>query len=165
MPLTKWIQIWRKRIVLWEGLMTCFSGKWQPAWTLLTVGLSVRHWQWKPKMQDMENQRGLEVKGQIKGLKREPGWWSNLLIKIVLRLAHLPIPSSSLFLFVPLLPLLLPISRVPLVLVSLLSLVLPLVASIVESPDTSSRTAHTRSKIKPIPTELGELQPRKGEHS
>jgi hypothetical protein len=40
---------------------------------------------------------------------------------------------------------------VPLVLVSLLSLVLLLVASIVESPDTSSRTAHTRSKIKPIP--------------
>jgi hypothetical protein len=28
--------------------------------------------------------------------------------------------------------------------------VLPLVASIVESPDTPSRTAHTRSKIKPI---------------
>jgi hypothetical protein len=44
---------------------------------------------------------------------------------------------------------LLPISRVPLVLVSLLSLVLPLVASIVESLDTSSRTAHIRSKIKP----------------
>jgi hypothetical protein len=39
---------------------------------------------------------------------------------------------------------------VPLVLVSQLSLVLPLVASDVESPDTSSRTAHTRSKIKPI---------------
>jgi hypothetical protein len=38
----------------------------------------------------------------------------------------------------------------PLVLVSLLSPVLPLVASIVESLDTSSRTAHTRSKIKPI---------------
>jgi hypothetical protein len=28
--------------------------------------------------------------------------------------------------------------------------VLPLVASTVESPDISSRTAHTRSKIKPI---------------
>jgi hypothetical protein len=39
---------------------------------------------------------------------------------------------------------------VPLLLVSLLFLVLLLVASIVESPDTSSRTAHTRSKIKPI---------------
>jgi hypothetical protein len=49
------------------------------------------------------------------------------LIKIVLRLAHLHIHSSSLFLFVPLLPPLLPISRVPLVLVSLLFPVLPLV--------------------------------------
>jgi hypothetical protein len=26
------------------------------------------------KMPGMENQRGLEVKGQIKGLRREPGW-------------------------------------------------------------------------------------------
>jgi hypothetical protein len=58
-------------------------------------------------------------------------------------------PSSSLFSFVPILPPLLPISRVPLVLVSLLSLVLLLVASIVESPDTLSRTVHTQSKIKP----------------
>jgi hypothetical protein len=80
-------------------------------------------------MQDTENQRGFEVKGQIKGLRRELGWWSDFLIKIVLRLAHLHIHSSSLFLFVPLLPPLLPISRVPLVLVSLLSPVLPLVAS------------------------------------
>jgi hypothetical protein len=92
----------------------------------------------------------LEVKDQIKGLRREPGWWSDLLIKIVLRLAHLHIHSSSLSLFVLALPPLLPISRVPLVLVSMLSLVLPLVASIVESPDTSSRTAHTQRKIKPI---------------
>jgi hypothetical protein len=38
----------------------------------------------------------------------------------------------------------------PLVLVSPLFPVFPLVASIVESLDTSSRTAHTRSKIKPI---------------
>jgi hypothetical protein len=36
------------------------------------------------------------------------------------------------------------------ILVSLLSLVLPLVASTLESPNTLSRTAHTRSKIKPI---------------
>jgi hypothetical protein len=41
---------------------------------------------------------------------------------------------------------LLPISRVPLVLVSLLSLVLPLIASIMESPDTSSRTAKPEEK-------------------
>jgi hypothetical protein len=46
--------------------------------------------------------------------------------------------------------LLLPISRVPLALISLLFPVLPLVASIVESPNTSSMTAHTRSNIKPI---------------
>jgi hypothetical protein len=68
---------------------------------------------------------------------------------VFIHLTHLPIHSSSLFLFVPLLPPPLPISRVPLVLISPLSLVLPLVASTVESPDTSSRTAHTRSKIKP----------------
>jgi hypothetical protein len=80
------------------------SRKWQHAWTLPIVGLSVQHWQWNPKMHDTENQRGLEVKGQIKGLRRELGWWSDLLIKIVLRLAHLHIHSSSLFLFVPLLP-------------------------------------------------------------
>jgi hypothetical protein len=54
--------------------MTGLSGKWQHGWTLATVGLSVRHWQWKPKMQDTENQRGFEVKGQIKGLRRELGW-------------------------------------------------------------------------------------------
>jgi hypothetical protein len=44
---------------------------------------------------------------------------------------------------------LLPISRVPLVLVSLPFLVPPVVASIVESPDISSRTAHIRSKTNP----------------
>jgi hypothetical protein len=54
--------------------MTGFSGKWQHAWTLPTVGLSVQHWQWKLKLEDMENQRGLEVKGKIKDLRREPGW-------------------------------------------------------------------------------------------
>jgi hypothetical protein len=32
--------------------------------------------------------------------------------------------------------------------------VLPLVASTVESPDTSSRTAHTGSKIKPISSRI-----------
>ena len=129
--------------------MTCFSGKWQHAWTSPKVRLSVQHWQWKPKMRDMENQRGLEVKGQIKDLRRELGWWSNLLIKIFLRLAHLHIHSSSPSLFIPLLPPLVPISRVPLVLVSLLFLVPPVVASTVGSPDISSRTAHTRSKINP----------------
>jgi hypothetical protein len=54
--------------------MTGFSGKWQHVWTLPISELLVQHWQWKPRMWDMENQRGMEVKGQIKGLKREPGW-------------------------------------------------------------------------------------------
>jgi hypothetical protein len=54
--------------------MTGFNGKWKHVWTLPTVGLSVQHWQWKLKLQDMESQRGLEVKGQIKDLRREPGW-------------------------------------------------------------------------------------------
>jgi hypothetical protein len=54
--------------------MTGFSRKWQHAWTSPTVWLLVQHWLWKPKMQDMENQRGLEVKGHIKDLRREPGW-------------------------------------------------------------------------------------------
>jgi hypothetical protein len=54
--------------------MTGFSGKWQHAWTLPTVGLSVQHLKWKPKLQGMENQRGLEVKGLIKDLRRELGW-------------------------------------------------------------------------------------------
>jgi hypothetical protein len=44
---------------------------------------------------------------------------------------------------------LLPISRVPLVLVSLSFPVPPVVASIVESPDISSRTVHIRSKTNP----------------
>jgi hypothetical protein len=130
--------------------MTDFSRKWQHAWTLPTVGLSVQHWQWKPRMRDTENPRDMQEQDQIKDLRREPGWCSVLLIKNVLRLALLHIHSSSLSLFVPLLPPLLPISRVPLVLVSLPFPVLPLVASIMESPDTSSRTSHTQSKIKPI---------------
>jgi hypothetical protein len=40
----------------------------------LTYRLSVQHWQWKPKISGMENQRGLEVKGQTKDLRRKPGW-------------------------------------------------------------------------------------------
>ena len=102
--------------------------------------------------------KGFGLKGQIKDLRRELGWWSDLSIKIVLRLAHLHIHSNNLSLFVPLLPPLLPFSRVPLVLVSLLFPVLLLVASIVESPDTSSRTAHNRSKIKPTFSRTLEIQ-------
>jgi hypothetical protein len=54
--------------------MIGFSGKWQHAWTLPTVGLLVQQWQWKLKLQDMKNQRGLEVKGQIKDLRKEQDW-------------------------------------------------------------------------------------------
>jgi hypothetical protein len=68
---------------------------------------------------------------------------------IVLHLAHLHIHSNSPYLFVPLLPPLRPISRVPLILVSLPFLVPLVVASIVESPGISSRTAHIRSKTNP----------------
>jgi hypothetical protein len=140
--------------------MTGFSGKWQHAWTLPTVGLSVQHWQWKPKMWDTENPRDMQEKDQIKDLRRKRGWWSDLLIKIILRLSHLRIHSSILSLFVPLLPPLLPISWVPLVLISLLFPVLPLVASIVESPDTSLKTVHTRSKIKQIFSRILGTQPK-----
>jgi hypothetical protein len=54
--------------------MTGFNRRWQHAWISPTVGLSVHHWQWNPKIPGMENQRGLEVKGQTKDLRREPGW-------------------------------------------------------------------------------------------
>jgi hypothetical protein len=78
-----------------------------------------------------------------------------------------PCPPSypcSPYLFVPLLPPLLTISRVPLVLVSLPFPVLPVGASNVESPDISSRTAHIRSKKIQISRDYWELKSRKGEH-
>jgi hypothetical protein len=40
----------------------------------MAVSTTLPHWQWKLKLQKMENQRGLEVRGQIKGLRRELGW-------------------------------------------------------------------------------------------
>jgi hypothetical protein len=63
--------------------MIGFNGRWQHVWTLHTIGLSVQHWQLKPKMQDTENQRDMQARGQIKDLKREQGWSSDLSIKIV----------------------------------------------------------------------------------
>jgi hypothetical protein len=54
--------------------MTGFSGKWQHAWTLPIVGLSVRHWQWKQKLWDTENPRDMQGKDQIKDLRRGRGW-------------------------------------------------------------------------------------------
>jgi hypothetical protein len=98
----------------------------------------------------MENQRGLEVKGSNQGPEKR----TRLVIRPFNQNRSSSCPPSYPFkqpvFFVPLLSLLLPISRVPLVLISLLSQILPLVASTVESPDTLSRTAYTRSKIKPI---------------
>ena len=129
--------------------MTDSSVRWQHVWTSHTVGLSVQHWQWKQKMRDMEDP-GFGGERSNQGPEKR----TMLVIRPFNQNRSSPrspsYPFKSLSLFVPLLPPLLPISQVPLVLVSLLFPVLPLVASIVESPDTSSRTAHTRSKIKPI---------------
>ena len=130
------------------------SVRWQHVWTSHTVGLSVQHWQLKPKMWDIESQRDIWVKGLLKDLKREQGWYSDLSIQTVLPLAHLHIHSNNPYLFVPLLPPLRPISRVPLVLVSLPFPVPPVVASIVESPGILSRTAHIQSKTNPTFSKL-----------
>jgi hypothetical protein len=74
-------------------------------------------------------------------------------------------PLRQPYLFVPLLPPPRPISRVPLVLVSLPFPVPPVVASIVESLYISSRTAHIRSKTNPtfsrlLGTQIKERGPR-----
>jgi hypothetical protein len=54
--------------------MTGFNIKWQHFWTLPIAGLSVRHWQLKLKIWDMENQRVMRVRDPINGLRREQGW-------------------------------------------------------------------------------------------
>jgi hypothetical protein len=54
--------------------MTDYSGKWPPASTSPTVGLSARRWQLKPNMQAQENQRAMEVTGPTRGLRRDKGW-------------------------------------------------------------------------------------------
>jgi hypothetical protein len=54
--------------------MTYSSVIWQHAWTSHKVGLSVQHWQLKPKMRDTGSQRDMRVKNQLKDLKREQGW-------------------------------------------------------------------------------------------
>ena len=54
--------------------MTDSSVRWQRVWTSHTTGLSVQHWQLKPKMRDTESQRDMRVKDQLKDLKREQGW-------------------------------------------------------------------------------------------
>jgi hypothetical protein len=54
--------------------MTDFSVRWQHVWTSHTAGLSVQHWQLKPKMWDIESQRDMRVTDQLKDLKRGQGW-------------------------------------------------------------------------------------------
>jgi hypothetical protein len=95
--------------------------RWLPALIFHTEGLSARRWQLRPNMQDPENLRAMEVIGPIRGLRKDKGWSSDLLIRIVLHRAHPPTLSTNRFLSVLPLPPPLPISRVPLVLISLLS--------------------------------------------
>jgi hypothetical protein len=54
--------------------MTDSSIRWQHVWTSHIAGLSVQHLQLKQKMWDMESQRDMWVKDQLKDLKREQGW-------------------------------------------------------------------------------------------
>jgi hypothetical protein len=101
-------------------------------------------------MQAPENQRGMEATGPIRGLRKNKGWSSDLLIRIVLHHAHPPSLSSNQFLSVLPLPPPLQISWVPLALVSLLFQAHQRAASTVESPGTLLRTVHTRGRIAPI---------------
>jgi hypothetical protein len=107
-------------------------------------------WQLKLNMQAQERQRAMEVTGPTRGLKSDKGWWSDLLIKIVLHLVHPPTPLNSLYSSVLPLPPLQHLSRVPLVLVSLHSRVHLLVASIVGSLDISSKTTYIQRRTTPI---------------
>jgi hypothetical protein len=54
--------------------MTGYNGKWPPASTSPTAGLSARRWQLKPSMQAHESQRAMEVTGPTKALRRDKGW-------------------------------------------------------------------------------------------
>jgi hypothetical protein len=54
--------------------MTDSSVRWQRVWTSHTVGLSVQHYQLKPKMWDKESQKDMRVKDQLRDLKREQAW-------------------------------------------------------------------------------------------
>jgi hypothetical protein len=49
--------------------MTDSSVRWQHVWISHIAGLSVQHWQLKQKMRDMEIQRDMRVKDQLKDLK------------------------------------------------------------------------------------------------
>jgi hypothetical protein len=118
------------------------SGKWPPASTSPTAGLSARHWKSKPSMQARASQRAMEVTSPTRGLRSDKGWSSDLLIKTVLHHVHPPTLLNNPSLAALPLPPPQQISRVPLVLVSLHFRVRLLVALIVGSLDTSLKTAH-----------------------
>jgi hypothetical protein len=101
-------------------------------------------------MQGPENQRGMEVTGPIRGLRKDKGWLSDLSIRIVLHRAHPPFLSSNQFSSVLPLPPPLQISRVSLALVSLLFPTHQQAASTVESPGILLRTVHTLGRINQI---------------
>jgi hypothetical protein len=129
--------------------MTGFSEKWQHVLGLtysraVSTALAV-----EAKNAGHGKSKGYAGERSNQGPEKRTRLSSDLSIKIVLRLAHLHIHSSSLSLFIPLLPPLLTISQVPLVLLSLSFPVLPMGASTVESPDISSRTAHIQSRTNP----------------
>jgi hypothetical protein len=54
--------------------MTSYNGRWPPASTSPTAGLSAQRWQLKPSMQAQGSQRALLVIGPTKGLKSDKGW-------------------------------------------------------------------------------------------
>jgi hypothetical protein len=54
--------------------MTGYNGRWPPASTSPTAGLSARRWRLKLSMQAQGSQRVLEVAGPTRGLKSDKGW-------------------------------------------------------------------------------------------
>jgi hypothetical protein len=124
--------------------------RWPLALIFLMEGLSARRWQLRLNMQAPENQRGMEATGPIRGLRKDKGWSSGLLIRIVLHRAHPPSLSSNRFLSVLPLPPPLQISRVPLALVSLLSQALQQATSTMESLGILLKTVHIQSRIDQI---------------
>jgi hypothetical protein len=126
--------------------MTGFKEKWPPALISPTVGLSAQRWQLKLRTQALGSRRDSEVMGPTRGLKSDQGWSSDLSIKTVLHLVHPPTPSNSLSSSALPLPPLQQVRRVPLVLVSPLSLAPQLAASIVGSLDILSKIAHIRGR-------------------
>jgi hypothetical protein len=54
--------------------MIGYNGRWPPALTSPTAGLSAQCWQLKPSMQAQESQRAMEVTGPTQGLRSDKGW-------------------------------------------------------------------------------------------